>query len=105
MSRPENKSTSGKHACQLIIAKHIFQHKHTVAAGSYSISIADSKSQDRLPGKPITYMATTGLPVAWQSSARFGKSLGKEGVIMAGAPLEIAVALKDKHGNASPGEP
>ena len=73
-------------------------------AGSYSIQVLDARSQDRLPGGPFTYTVTPGQPMAWRSGAKFGKSLSKEGVLMAGAPLEVTVAVKDMHGNISPGE-
>ena len=73
-------------------------------AGSYSIDILDHKSQDRLPGGPIPLAVAPGAPVAWQSAAKFGKSLSKEGILVAGAPLEVKVAVKDVHGNLWPGD-
>ena len=72
-------------------------------AGTYDITVLDSKSQDRLPGMPFQYVSMPGRPVPWQSEAKFGSSFSKEGVIMAGRPLEIAVTLKDQHGNISAG--
>ena len=73
-------------------------------AGLYSIHVLDTRSQDRLSGGPFTYTVTPGQPVAWRSGAKFGKSLSKEGIVLAGAPLEVTVAVKDTHGNISPGE-
>ena len=72
-------------------------------AGSYSIEILDSKSQDRLPGGPVALVVAPAAPVAWQSAAEFGKSLNKEGIIAAGNPLEVTLAVKDVHGNDWPG--
>ena len=74
-----------------------------LAAGTYDITVLDSKSQVRLPGTPFQYVSMPGRPVPWQSGAKFGASLSKEGVIMAGRPLEVAVTLRDQHGNISAG--
>ena len=74
-----------------------------LVAGTYDIAVLDSKSQSRLSGAPFKYVAMPGRPVPWQSGAKFGACLGKEGVIMAGGPLELAVTLRDQHGNISAG--
>ena len=73
-------------------------------AGLYGIDIVDHKSQDRLSDGPIALVVTAAAPVAWQSAAKFGKSLSQEGILVAGAPLEVTVDVKDKHGNLWPGK-
>ena len=67
------------------------------------MDILDNKSQDKLPGGPLALVVSPGAPVAWQSAAKFGRSLSKEGLLVAGAPLEVTVAVKDRHGNVRPG--
>ena len=74
-----------------------------LVAGTYDITVLDSKSQNRLPGTPFRNVSMPGRPVPWQSGAKLGASLSKEGVIMAGRPLEAAVTLRDQHGNVSAG--
>ena len=74
-----------------------------LVAGTYDITVLDGKSQDRLPGTPFKYVSMPGRPVPGQSEAKFGASLSKEGVVMAGRPLEVAVTLRDQHGNISAG--
>ena len=87
--------------------------QHLCASGEYRLSVVNSKTKERLPGSPFIVAMRAAAADAGRSSAAFidgakpaaGSAPGAAAVATAaaGAPVTLAVTLRDRFGNLAAG--